>query len=900
MKRRLFLTLFVNGCIFINAQVPQGFNYQSIARGSDGKEITNTKLEVEISILSDTNGFNSSGKGNYVWEELQTVITNGLGLFTLTVGNPLAIRIQGTAASFSVIDWKQEPLYIGTKINYGGWKNMGTSPLWSVPYAMVAGDLKNQSRVQVSGNSNSTDSILFEVKNRTGQTIFAVYEEGVRIYVNDGVYKGHGKGGFAIGGFGTAKGLSQPYFVVDPDSIRAYIDNNPVKARKGGFAIGGFDKAKALNQEFLSVSDDSIRMYINDTPGKARKGGFAIGGFDKAKGGNASFLNVETDLNGIIDPSQNRILWYPLKNAFLTGKVLIEKPDSVGENSFATGYESKAKGKYSQALGYKAISRGDYSTAIGRNAIANSLSSFSFGNSAQALNESSFAFGTGAMATGINSYAFGSVGIDTLGFQTGQNTISSGNNSIAIGMGSQSTNLGAFSFGTNNIASGEFSIALGNESRSLNNSSIALGTFTKSIGFASTAVGYSSEANENFSTAIGFTAIATGNSSTSIGMHTTAGGVYSVALGNNSNASGYASTAMGDFTIASGSRSTAMGTMSVASTDNSTAIGWNTTSSGAGATAIGVHTTAQALYSTVLGCFNIISGSVNGWVPWEPVFVIGNGNSEALRSNAMTVLKNGNVGIGITAPTVKLHVNGDEIIQGNIGIGTTTPTTKLDITGGNNWDLVNGNGDVRIGNNSYRLKIGVALGGSGAGAVGIMQHGQPSAYNVLSIGAQGNFLLFLNGNSQNVGIGTDYPGYKLTVNGTAWCSSGSWTGSDIRWKKNIKVLDNTLSGILNLQAVNYDLRRDEFPEMGFESGSQIGLIAQDVEKVFPLLVNTDNKGYKAVAYDKLSVLLVEGMKEQQRQIQSYKAENENLRSKLESLQEKVDQIESMLAKGGLK
>jgi len=260
----------------------------------------------------------------------------------------------------------------------------------------------------------------------------------------------------------------------------------------------------------------------------------------------------------------------------------------------------------------------------------------------------------------------------------------------------------------------------------------------------------------------------------------------------------------------------------------------------------------------------------------------------------------GFVGIGTMAPAVKLHVIGDEIIQGNIGIGSTVPVTKLDITGGNNWDLVNGNGDVRIGNNSYRLKIGVALGGGGAGAVGIMQQGQTGGYNVLSIGAQGSYLLFINGSSQNVGIGTDSPGYKLTVNGTAYCSSGSWTGSDIRWKKNIKVLDNTLPGILDLQAVNYDLRRDEFPEMGFETGSQIGLIAQDVEKIFPQLVNTDNNGYKAVAYDKLSVILVEGMKEQQKQIDSYKTENENLRSKLEILQEKVDQIESMLAKEGLK
>jgi hypothetical protein len=171
-----------------------------------------------------------------------------------------------------------------------------------------------------------------------------------------------------------------------------------------------------------------------------------------------------------------------------------------------------------------------------------------------------------------------------------------------------------------------------------------------------------------------------------------------------------------------------------------------------------------------------------------------------------------------------------------------------------------------------------------------MQYGLAGGYNVLSLGAQGNYLLYLNGSSQNVGIGTGTPGYKLTVVGTAWCSSGLWTGSDIRWKKNITELDNTLSGIMNLRAVNYDLRTDEFPQMGFESGSQIGLIAQDVEKVFPLLVNTDKNGFKAVAYDKLSVVLVEAMKEQQKQIETVKEENQQLKSDVDELKALVNSL----------
>jgi len=110
---------------------------------------------------------------------------------------------------------------------------------------------------------------------------------------------------------------------------------------------------------------------------------------------------------------------------------------------------------------------------------------------------------------------------------------------------------------------------------------------------------------------------------------------------------------------------------------------------------------------------------------------------------------------------------------GNIGISTTTPAARLDIAGGNNWDLVGGEGDVRIGNGLYRLKIGVALEGGGAGAAGIMQYGVAGFYNVLRLGSQGNYLLFINGGSQRVGIGTDSPTAKLDIQGTLRVADGT-------------------------------------------------------------------------------------------------------------------------------
>ncbi len=77
----------------------------------------------------------------------------------------------------------------------------------SVPYAMIAEDLAGSvKKLAVEGETSGLEDALFEVKNKDGQTVFAVYNEGVRIYVSNGAKAL--KGGFAVGGFGTDKAES--------------------------------------------------------------------------------------------------------------------------------------------------------------------------------------------------------------------------------------------------------------------------------------------------------------------------------------------------------------------------------------------------------------------------------------------------------------------------------------------------------------------------------------------------------------------------------------------------------------------------------------------------------------------------------------------------------------------
>ncbi len=118
--------------------------------------------------------------------------------------------------------------------------------------------------------------------------------------------------------------------------------------------------------------------------------------------------------------------------------------------------------------------------------------------------------------------------------------------------------------------------------------------------------------------------------------------------------------------------------------------------------------------------------------------------------------------------------------------------------------------------------------------------------------------------------------YINTHPGTAY-STGGWSGSDERWKKNIEPLVNSLEKVDQLQGVSYDWRIDEYPDQGFIEGKQIGLIAQDVEEVIPEIVHTNDEGYKSISYEKLTAVLVEALKE-------LKAENVELKARISALE----------------
>ena len=159
--------------------------------------------------------------------------------------------------------------------------------------------------------------------------------------------------------------------------------------------------------------------------------------------------------------------------------------------------------------------------------------------------------------------------------------------------------------------------------------------------------------------------------------------------------------------------------------------------------------------------------------------------------------------------------------------------------------------------------------------------------------------LVIDATTGNVGIGILSPADKLQVAGDLRVGTGT-TGcvkdadatviagtcsSDVRLKKNIVPLADMLAKVSSLTPVHFNWRSDEFPEYAFGDEVQLGLIAQEVERILPELVAEGDDGLRRVRYSDLPLLLLQALKEQQ-------AESAELENRVDELLERVSVLES--------
>jgi trimeric autotransporter adhesin len=414
---------------------------------------------------------------------------------------------------------------------------------------------------------------------------------------------------------------------------------------------------------------------------------------------------------------------------------------------------------------------------------------------------------------GSNLFAFGSIGNGNafLGFAGNSNSNNTGVSNTAVGGGALVLN----TTGSSNTASGFEAL------------------FLNTTGSGNVVMGAGALSNNStgaFNTAIGFQAMydnTVSGSNTAIGYQ---------ALFSNST-TGTQNTATGANTLA----------FNTTGSDN-TANGWsalNANTTGGLNTAIG----EGALQANTTGSDNVASGGA----ALAANTTGADNTASGVGALSTNTTGNDNVASGIFA---LLSNNGGD----NTGIGTNA--LRNNTTGSQNTAL----GMDALQSNTT---------GSDLTCVGFnCTATDPNLHNATAIGAHATVgvsdALVLGGTGAyavKVGIGTATPSNILTIaQGAGHPLSDGWTTySSRRWKTNIQTLHGALAKVEQLRGVSYDLKG---------SGKhEVGVIAEEVGAVVPEVVSYEENGKDArgVDYSRLTALLIEAMKEQQRELQQEQA-----------------------------
>lgn len=334
------------------------------------------------------------------------------------------------------------------------------------------------------------------------------------------------------------------------------------------------------------------------------------------------------------------------------------------------------------------------------------------------------------------------------------------------------------------------------------------------IGLNSFATGFNTKASGEGAIAMGKQSYASGSNSITIGSGLFSNADNAVAIGYASEATEEGAVAIGSEVHATGIKSFALGS-SVA------------TASGAQSVSIGAGTVAKSFGGIAVGAFNNQQDPTVAFNPLNRIFQIGNGVSDNNRSNALTVLRNGNVGIGnnVTTPDYLLDVGGRMRLRYS---GGQTPGIWL--------------------NNANNVPTFF---------MGAMDNGAAGFYTADA----GWFFIVYKGGGVRIQHSIEcYGGLEvskdLKVHGDLYLYGKTHQYSDKRLKSNIIPVSNSLSRISGLRGYTY-----QWKDKTKDPTLQTGVIAQEVEAIFPELVTTDKDGLKSVNYVGLIPHLIEAVKE---------------------------------------
>lgn len=838
MKTKLLLfTLTLIPALCVLSQVPQGFNYQAIARDGNGDPITGATIKVRLSVLSDTNGFYGGTGGTYIWEEEHTgVKTNAFGLFTIAMGSPSATKIQGAPATFSAIDWSPANLFIGTKIaNPTTYKVLGSAKIWSVPYSLRAKDTETKQNLSITGTnltiSNGNTVSLTSATNQWST-------DGTNIYRTTG--------NVGIGTSSPSGKLNSYLTLGDAVNNTAELLSLTAKPASNTEHLRFYGIRKIAGNDWQNVAfriqhrvESTDMAYIEFNPGTmGRDLAFGTNNLERMRiniDGNVGIGTTSPSSKMVIQPPANwddNLPLFEVKNKYGYSvlavynngvRILVEDSDGKGtKGGFAIGGFDQTKA--GETFNLMTVSTDSIRFTIDNNpAKAGTKGGFAIGglDGSKAVKSKEFMYVTPQASDDGQYNTF-------MGYQAGKSNLSTGAFNSFIGYMAGYSNTS----GVNNVF-------VGYQSGYKNTKGVSNAFFGNLSGYNNT----------------------TGKRNTYLGHK--AGYAYL------NGSSGSSNVFIGDSTgyvNSTGARNVFIGSRTGPTNLN----GYNN-----------VFIGNEAGYNNQGGYSNTYIGTEaghNAYVGYDNVYIgyrtgyAGHGQYNVMVGHESGLANNGgslNTFVGKSAG--KSNVDGDynTFIGIESGLGNTSGNYNIAIGRGAGSGNQTGASNIFIGNDAGYTETGS---------------------NTLYIGS--NPLIYGVFNTMVVIKGKNNPSSKtFFVNGTAGGTSEWAAESDMRLKTNIRSIPDALERICRMKGVEFEW----IDKTDREKDKQIGFLGQELMEILPEVVDNNNDHY-SVQYGSITSILVEAVKEQQKIIENSRQENVQLRSELESLKERMQAIEAALGK----